>query len=110
MIVNVNPYDTGMEENSHVMKFASVARQVVTLKSEPPVQAGSRLPEAPPAPEASPKESTVGDVTVEEQDVDDEDAEEEEEDPLVTYLFDLVEEQRRQVSSFHRSTFAPHSL
>jgi len=28
MIVNVNPYDTGYEENSHVMKFAALAREV----------------------------------------------------------------------------------
>lgn len=30
MIVNVNPYDTGYDENSHVMKFAALATQVVT--------------------------------------------------------------------------------
>jgi len=30
MIVNVNPYDTGFEENSNVMKFAAVAREVTT--------------------------------------------------------------------------------
>ena len=30
MIVNVNPYDTGYDENSHVMKFAALAREVVT--------------------------------------------------------------------------------
>jgi kinesin family member 20 len=28
MIVNVNPYDTGYDENSHVMKFAALAREV----------------------------------------------------------------------------------
>lgn len=30
MIVNVNPYDTGHDENSHVMKFAALARDVST--------------------------------------------------------------------------------
>ncbi|KAL4246773.1 Kinesin-like protein [Abortiporus biennis] len=30
MIVNVNPYDTGYDENSHVMKFAALAREVLT--------------------------------------------------------------------------------
>ncbi|KZT23854.1 kinesin-domain-containing protein [Neolentinus lepideus HHB14362 ss-1] len=30
MIVNVNPYDTGYDENSHVMKFAAAAREVCT--------------------------------------------------------------------------------
>jgi len=28
MIVNVNPYDTGYDENSNVMKFAALAREV----------------------------------------------------------------------------------
>jgi len=31
MIVNVNPYDTGFDENSHVMKFAALAREVCTV-------------------------------------------------------------------------------
>lgn len=31
MIVNVNPYDTGFDENSHVMKFAALAREVTTM-------------------------------------------------------------------------------
>ncbi|KAK0550930.1 hypothetical protein OC845_002394 [Tilletia horrida] len=30
MIVNANPYDTGYDENSHVMKFSAVARDVQT--------------------------------------------------------------------------------
>ncbi|PCH33338.1 kinesin-domain-containing protein [Wolfiporia cocos MD-104 SS10] len=30
MIVNVNPYDTGFDENSHVMRFAALAREVST--------------------------------------------------------------------------------
>ncbi|TFY71141.1 hypothetical protein EVG20_g1873 [Dentipellis fragilis] len=41
MIVNVNPYDTGFDENSHVMKFAALAKEVHTLA---PVQ------RAPPSP------------------------------------------------------------
>ncbi|KAG2176697.1 hypothetical protein INT44_007361 [Umbelopsis vinacea] len=32
MIVNVNPYDTGFDENSHVMKFAAVAKDVATWR------------------------------------------------------------------------------
>lgn len=35
MIVNVNPYDTGFDENLHVMKFSSVARNVATVKQMP---------------------------------------------------------------------------
>jgi len=30
MIVNVNPYDTGYDENLHVMRFSAVAREVQT--------------------------------------------------------------------------------
>ncbi|CAE6479439.1 unnamed protein product [Rhizoctonia solani] len=41
MIVNVNPYDTGFDENSHVMRFSALAREVATttqrvLPSRPP--------------------------------------------------------------------------
>ncbi|KAG0151042.1 hypothetical protein CROQUDRAFT_651558 [Cronartium quercuum f. sp. fusiforme G11] len=32
MIVNVNPCDTGFEENSHVMKFSAVASEVATIR------------------------------------------------------------------------------
>lgn len=35
MIVNVNPYDTGFEENTNVMKFAAVAREVTTNTMAP---------------------------------------------------------------------------
>ena len=31
MIVNVNPYDTGFDENSHVMRFSALAREVSTV-------------------------------------------------------------------------------
>ncbi|POW05284.1 hypothetical protein PSHT_10877 [Puccinia striiformis] len=42
MIINVNPCDTGFDENSHVMKFSAVASEVVTVHQvktpvEPPV-------------------------------------------------------------------------
>ncbi|KAG2205989.1 hypothetical protein INT47_005307, partial [Mucor saturninus] len=32
IIVNVNPFDTGFDENSHVMKFAAVAKDITTWK------------------------------------------------------------------------------
>ena len=42
MIVNVNPYDTGFDENSHVMKFAALAREVTTTrKAAPPAKKGT---------------------------------------------------------------------
>jgi len=37
MIVNINPYDTGFEENSHVMKFSALAREVSTTMNNAPV-------------------------------------------------------------------------
>jgi kinesin family member 20 len=45
MIVNVNPYDTGFDENSHVMKFAALAREVYTTPAYASVQ---RVPSSPP--------------------------------------------------------------
>lgn len=38
MIVNVNPFDTGYDENSHVMKFAALAREVYIAPAPAPVQ------------------------------------------------------------------------
>ncbi|KAG8715291.1 hypothetical protein FRC11_004801 [Ceratobasidium sp. 423] len=48
MIVNVNPYDTGFDENSHVMRFSSLAREVATttqrvLPPRPPPARSSGL-------------------------------------------------------------------
>ena len=37
MIVNVNPYDTGYDENSHVMRFSALAKEVSTVLSRPRV-------------------------------------------------------------------------
>lgn len=47
MIVNVNPYDTGYDENSHVMKFAALAREVYVNPLPAPVHRA-------PAPAAAP--------------------------------------------------------
>ncbi|WVR07361.1 hypothetical protein IAU60_004402 [Kwoniella sp. DSM 27419] len=33
IIVNVNPYDTGFDENSHVMRFSATAREIQTTAS-----------------------------------------------------------------------------
>jgi kinesin family protein 20 len=33
MIVNVNPYDTGFDENAHVMRFSAIAREIQTTAS-----------------------------------------------------------------------------
>lgn len=43
MIVNVNPYDTGFDENSHVMKFAALAKEVSTgTVRRPTLKTGDR--------------------------------------------------------------------
>ncbi|KAF4572601.1 hypothetical protein EYR36_007109 [Pleurotus pulmonarius] len=44
MIVNVNPYDTGYDENSHVMKFSALAREVFVTPAPAPMQ---RVPPTP---------------------------------------------------------------
>lgn len=36
LIVNINPFDTGFDENSHVMKFAAVAKDVTTWSQTQP--------------------------------------------------------------------------
>ncbi|QRW05771.1 kinesin motor domain protein [Ceratobasidium sp. AG-Ba] len=46
MIVNVNPYDTGFDENSHVMKFSALARDVATTTTR-------AVTRAPPAAKSS---------------------------------------------------------
>ena len=38
----MNPYDTGFDENSHVMKFAALAREVATTRRPaPPAKKGA---------------------------------------------------------------------
>ncbi|EGO05186.1 hypothetical protein SERLA73DRAFT_157806 [Serpula lacrymans var. lacrymans S7.3] len=44
MIVNVNPYDTGFDENSHVMKFSALTREVYTTMNNAPIP---RIPASP---------------------------------------------------------------
>jgi hypothetical protein len=39
MVVHVNPFDTGFDENSHVMRFAAIAREVQTTAANPIVRA-----------------------------------------------------------------------
>ncbi len=48
MIVNVNPYDTGFDENAHVMRLAALAREVTTAPAATPVRAVVK--NAPPLP------------------------------------------------------------
>ncbi|GAA5963860.1 hypothetical protein JCM8115_006357 [Rhodotorula mucilaginosa] len=50
MVVNVNPYETGFDENSHVMKFSAVAKGVMTVKRGPDAVAAADLMTLPPVP------------------------------------------------------------
>ncbi|GAA6032256.1 hypothetical protein JCM8097_007148 [Rhodosporidiobolus ruineniae] len=52
MIVNINPYSTSFDENSHVMKFSAVARGIMTVQRSgtahalaPPVRREERIEE-----------------------------------------------------------------
>ncbi|KAJ7693605.1 P-loop containing nucleoside triphosphate hydrolase protein [Mycena rosella] len=121
MIVNVNPYDTGYDENSHVMKFAALAREVYVTPAPAPVQ---RLPVAagkaqgttkratPDAPKPYRRKVTIStggpgsgrkasEAVLEVLEVDEGDAAESDDDepinPLVDALFDEVEELRMQL-------------
>ncbi|KAG2044340.1 P-loop containing nucleoside triphosphate hydrolase protein [Suillus americanus] len=115
MIVNINPYDTGFEENSHVMKFSALAREVSTTVNNAPAPrvqtnpsklntAGSALPRAVTRKVTISsllpnKKVSEAHLEVLEEDEAREDGESEEEDdepinPLVDALFDEIEDLR----------------
>ncbi|KAG8985044.1 hypothetical protein FRB90_004979 [Tulasnella sp. 427] len=114
MVVNVNPYDTGFDENSHVMKFAALAREVTTNVTQTKAPAGVVVAPPPlpkPSPKLPPARRTVS-IVVEPKDgpsketlwevaedsntilplIEDEDEPEERRDDLVDQLFDIIEE------------------
>ncbi|TFK93524.1 kinesin-domain-containing protein [Polyporus arcularius HHB13444] len=124
MIVNVNPYDTGFDENVHVMKFAALAREVCTN----PAATVPRVPPSPTKPQANgtrpPSASHRRKVTIslggrgkkeseahlevleaEDEELDDGEETSVEDDepinPLVNALFDEVEELRMQLYDAH---------
>ncbi|SPO30244.1 related to Kinesin-like protein KIF23 [Ustilago trichophora] len=110
MIVNANPYDTGFDENSHVMKFSAIAKEVAVPRHMGPVT--KTLPPLPPFKEEHasvsrplPKsKSSVGisssdsevsaDVTIVE---DAEDSGDEDHDPFVDMLVERHEELRQKL-------------
>lgn len=65
MIVNVNPFDTGFEENTHVMRFSAVAKDITTTRSN--VQTMTATPRKAPPTRVSVTSSddTVLDITIE---------------------------------------------
>jgi kinesin family protein 20 len=66
MIVNVNPYDTGYDENSHVMKFASLAREVYVTPAPAPVH---RVPVVGPGSSQGKKIKQLGPLTLKDPDI-----------------------------------------
>ncbi|KAN0134935.1 P-loop containing nucleoside triphosphate hydrolase protein [Lactarius tabidus] len=113
MIININPYDTGFDENSSVMKFAALAREVSivapTKQAPPPGRANALTGDLQPARPHHRKvvlstslrgqrkmSETQLDVVEEDEDVEDV----EEEEPLnglVEALFDEIERLRLQL-------------
>ncbi|KAG1757256.1 kinesin-domain-containing protein [Suillus lakei] len=115
MIVNINPYDTGFEENSHVMKFSALAREVSTAVNNAPLprvqtNPSKRSTVGSALPRAVTRKVTISSVLpnkkiseahleVLEEDEAREDGENEEDDdepinPLVDALFDEIEDLR----------------
>ncbi|CDO75878.1 hypothetical protein BN946_scf184672.g11 [Trametes cinnabarina] len=126
MIVNVNPYDTGFDENVHVMKFAALAREVCTVPATNPLRP---LP-SPTKPRANGTRASSGvngphrrkvtisfggpgrkaseahlEVLEEDEELDDGEETSVEDDepinPLVDALFDEIEELRMQLYDAH---------
>ncbi|KAF8139970.1 kinesin-domain-containing protein [Boletus edulis] len=119
MIVNVNPYDTGFDENSHVMKFSALAREVSTVVNNGPVPRVHTSPTKPSAttrqepsglPRAITRKVTISsfgagkklseahlEVFEEDEEVNDDqegDSDDEPINPLVDALFDEIEDLR----------------
>ncbi|KAF8559379.1 kinesin-domain-containing protein [Imleria badia] len=119
MIVNVNPYDTGFDENSHVMKFSALTREISTVVNNAPIPRVHTSPTKPSAtnklgpsglPRAITRKVTISsfgpgkkvseahlEVLEEDEEVNDdqeEDSDDEPINPLVDALFDEIEDLR----------------
>ncbi|KAH9949432.1 P-loop containing nucleoside triphosphate hydrolase protein [Amylocystis lapponica] len=114
MIVNVNPYDTGFDENAHVMRFAALAREVSTAPatSQPrvPPSPSKAKPSVPPGPHRRKVTISTGghgrkaseahlEVLEEDEEPGDGDEGHDDEplDPLVDALFDEIERLHAQL-------------
>ncbi|KAJ1035660.1 hypothetical protein NDA18_000437 [Ustilago nuda] len=110
MIVNANPYDTGFDENSHVMKFSAIAKEVAVqrhvapvTKTLPPLAAFKEESTSPSRPLPKSKSSidistsqseASADVTIVEHD---EETDDENQDPFVDMLVEKHEELRQKL-------------
>ncbi|KAI0758388.1 P-loop containing nucleoside triphosphate hydrolase protein [Irpex lacteus] len=124
MIVNVNPYDTGYDENSHVMKVSAIAHEVATLPPTATSRPVSTIPRSKSSIGAGSTRGSdgaggggvvphrrkvtistggpgVGETTLEVLEEDEEPGLEDEDDepinPLVDALFDEIETLRMQL-------------
>ncbi|KAF7978877.1 hypothetical protein HWV62_44367 [Athelia sp. TMB] len=102
MIVNVNPHDTGFDENAHVMRFAALAREVLTTPAAAPVVRPVARASAVPrrvtiSSAAGPgRKASEAHLDVLEEDAEHEDDASDDEpiNPLVDALFDEIERLR----------------
>ncbi|KAI8361766.1 kinesin motor domain-containing protein [Blakeslea trispora] len=98
MVVNINPFDTGFDENSHVMKFAAVAKDVATWRrvysklelKDISESANKRL-----RLQGQEKKLDTDMMTPEEED-EEEDDEDEGEDPFVDNLISQLDDLRHK--------------
>ncbi|KAI0032497.1 P-loop containing nucleoside triphosphate hydrolase protein [Vararia minispora EC-137] len=115
MIVNVNPYDTGFDENSHVMKFAALAKEVHTpapiQHPFPRIASPTKVSGIPQAPRHRQVTLSTGgregrkfsetQVEVFEEDEDEGDASDSDSEappnPLIEALFDEIDSLRLQL-------------
>lgn len=101
MIVNANPFDTGFDENSHVMKFSAIAKDVATTRQHTVVS--KALPSLPKSKlsvsidDSDKSRSDVApDITIIEQD-DQMSDDETDHDPFVDMLVEKHEELRHKL-------------
>lgn len=91
MIVNINPYGTGFEESTNVMRFSAMARDV-GIHVAPSTLPFKHTPSRASVSVSSANESNEKDASEEE---------EEEEDPFVTMLLEENERLKHRVGSPH---------
>ncbi|KAI8374523.1 kinesin motor domain-containing protein [Radiomyces spectabilis] len=101
MVVNVNPFDTGFDENSHVMKFAAVAKDVATWRRIHPILDLRGISGSAKRPRSNMKKQDIGYQSFEELDTtpstdEDDDDDGEAEDPFVDNLIHQLEDLRNK--------------
>ncbi|KAF9166695.1 hypothetical protein DFQ26_007152 [Actinomortierella ambigua] len=101
MIVNVNPFETSFDENSHVMKFSSVAMNVATLRQAGSREAGNFIRRVAPKQGSNSNSNTRSGcrtlaISPSQTSSIAEEEEVEEEDPHVVHLLNQIEDLRER--------------